>query len=76
MERFLCKSKYQMFSYGIWYLNQRKIAFVRCLAKYGLGHAEEHESVKLLEEEYSVGQNVTLNDCLELHTKEEEVDYC
>ncbi len=52
----------------------------RCLAKYGLGQAAEDSSVKILEEEYSKGQKVNLDDCFGLHTKEEEVNkrtlYC
>ena len=47
--------------------------FCRVLAQYGLGLADEDNSVGVLEEEYSKVKHVSLNDCIALHTKEEEV---
>ena len=40
---------------------------------FGLGFAEEDISVEQTEEEFGTMQSFSLKDCLELHTKEEEV---
>ena len=55
------------------YLVVSQTVCFRCLARFDQGPIEEDESVIYLEQEYALTQRVDLKDCIELHTKEEEV---